>query len=359
MGLESGGYESAQEAFDQALAIARANNDTALEMRVLAHSANTDAWHLRWESCLAKSLQALELAPGVDDFYSKIRAHLWALLSLLSISGDVEGARFHAAEMRATADRLRDTIWLVRCFLYETWLLCVAGRWPSARDVSDQGLALFPTYPMLFGQRALLEHQLGDETQGNAYVQRFLDFRADMAVSLLEESISMISLAQISRITGNGDLFDIVQDSALPLLSSHPFGVFVGRCGLALLAVQQGDVSLCVELYSALVPQQGTSTTPADLAVDRLLGLLSHTMDNLNQASGHFEEALAFCRKAGYRPELAWTCCDYADTLLQRNEPGDRPKAMSLLDESLAISSELGMRPLMERVLSRRDILKA
>ena len=50
---------------------------------------------------------------------------------------------------------------------------------------------------------------------------------------------------------------------------------------------------------------------------------------------------------------------DYADTLLQRNKPGDREKAMSLLDESLAISSELGMRPLMERVLSRREILKA
>ena len=48
-----------------------------------------------------------------------------------------------------------------------------------------------------------------------------------------------------------------------------------------------------------------------------------------------------------------------ADTLLQRAEPGDREKAMSLLDESLAISSELGMRPLMERVLSRREILRA
>ena len=32
---------------------------------------------------------------------------------------------------------------------------------------------------------------------------------------------------------------------------------------------------------------------------------------------------------------------------------------MSLRDESLAISSELGMRPLMERVLCRREILKA
>ena len=32
---------------------------------------------------------------------------------------------------------------------------------------------------------------------------------------------------------------------------------------------------------------------------------------------------------------------------------------MTLLDGSLQISSELGMRPLMERVLSRREILKA
>ncbi len=32
---------------------------------------------------------------------------------------------------------------------------------------------------------------------------------------------------------------------------------------------------------------------------------------------------------------------------------------MSLLDESLAISSQMGMRPLMERVLSRLNILKA
>ena len=82
-------------------------------------------------------------------------------------------------------------------------------------------------------------------------------------------------------------------------------------------------------------------------------------MGEFDKASEHFEDALVFCRRAGYRPELAWTCCDYADTLLQRGEPGDREKAVSLLDESLAISSELGMRPLMERVLSRRDILKA
>ena len=107
------------------------------------------------------------------------------------------------------------------------------------------------------------------------------------------------------------------------------------------------------------MPHRGSVFWRLDRVVDRLLGLLSQTMGDLSQATVHFEESLAFCRKVGFRPELAWTCCDYAGTLLHRNEPGDREKAMTLPDESLAISSKLGMRPLMERVLSRRDILKA
>jgi len=41
------------------------------------------------------------------------------------------------------------------------------------------------------------------------------------------------------------------------------------------------------------------------------------------------------------------------------NNDTDRQKAMWLLDESLQISTELGMRPLMERVLSRREMLGA
>ena len=54
---------------------------------------------------------------------------------------------------------------------------------------------------------------------------------------------------------------------------------------------------------------------------------------------------------------MAWTCCDYADALCQRNGPGDRERAAALLDESLAISTELGMRPLMERVALRQEAM--
>jgi tetratricopeptide (TPR) repeat protein len=94
-------------------------------------------------------------------------------------------------------------------------------------------------------------------------------------------------------------------------------------------------------------------------AADRLLGLMAQTVGNLDQAVAHFEGALVFCRKAGYRPELAWTCCDYADALLQRNNSGDREQANAFLTEALSLSRALGMRPLMERVLSRRELLKA
>ena len=58
------------------------------------------------------------------------------------------------------------------------------------------------------------------------------------------------------------------------------------------------------------------------MAFDRLL--VAQTMGGPDLASEHFGDALAFCLKARCRPELAWTCYDYADTLLQQNERGDR-----------------------------------
>jgi len=76
---------------------------------------------------------------------------------------------------------------------------------------------------------------------------------------------------------------------------------------------------------------------------------LTQAMSDLDKAVAHFEDALTFCRKAGYRPELAWTCHDYADALLLRDGAGDHEKARSMLEESLSISTDLSMRPLMER----------
>ena len=170
------------------------------------------------------------------------------------------------------------------------------------------------------------------------------------------------AIALAARAMGWEDRAGMIKDSAGTVLSS-PFATSIlenlARVGLGMLSVQQGDGKMANEQYEAIEPRKGSLILIPGLIADRLLGLLAYTAENLDMASEHFEDSLAFCRKSSYRPELAWTCCDYADTLLQRNEPGDHEKAIALLDESLAISSELGMRPLMERVLSRREILKA
>ncbi len=130
---------------------------------------------------------------------------------------------------------------------------------------------------------------------------------------------------------------------------------------LGLVAMRQDDRAAAQEPYEALRPFHGPLAVQdyGFLSVDRLLALLARTMDRFDDGAGHFEHAVALCRKGGYRPELALTCCDYADLLLESNNGEGRTKATALLDESLAISGELGMRPLMERVLSRREILKA
>ncbi len=54
-----------------------------------------------------------------------------------------------------------------------------------------------------------------------------------------------------------------------------------------------------------------------------------------------------------------------AEVFLDRDDPSsasgisDREKAIELQDEALTITQELGMRPLTERILARREILRA
>jgi len=170
------------------------------------------------------------------------------------------------------------------------------------------------------------------------------------------------AVAIAARAMGWEDRAGMIEDAAGTVLTSPfatPILANLARVGLGMLSVQKGDWDMANEQYEAIESRKGTLLLIPSIVADRLLGLLAHTGGNLDKASEHFEESLAFCRTGGYRPELAWTCCDYADTLLKRQGDGDQAKAVSLLDESLAISIELGMRPLMERVLSRREILKA
>jgi tetratricopeptide (TPR) repeat protein len=254
-----------------------------------------------------------------------------------------------------------DLIWQAQALWFHEHPYRLEGDWQAARDINNQGYEAGTFDPFFLATRVMLEYQVGEFNEGEIYIKRILEaMRAAPPGPSPEYAYSALVTAYAARITGVSDRLEVALSAGMTVVSSPaavPLIASLARIGLSLIAVVRGDEAAAEENYVFFQAQRGTMYF--DFSVDRLLGLLAQTMGKLEDAMSHFEDAQDFCRKAGYRPELAWTCCDFADTLRERDADGDRSKAISLLDESLAISSELGMRPLMERVLSRREILRA
>ncbi len=361
LGRVEGDYVAAQEAFNRALAIARDVGDQGLEVTTLTSSADVDLFQGRLEDSLTKTLRATELAVRTGDIFNEASARHTATRVLI-IQGEGAEAETQASAFLALGERLRDRFWLVTILHYNATLACLRGDWSRGRNLSEDALALTSWDSATNVTLAMLEYETGNFSQGEAHLERTLEIMAQAPPGpSAPYSWPAIAIPHAAYISGVSVNLSEAAEAARIVLSSPsatPLYTTGVRCGLGLQAIIQGNAQAAAEQYASLEIVQGI-LVPFHITGDRVLGLLAQTMGESDKAAKHFEDALAFCRKAGYRPELAWTCCDYADTLLQRNEPGDREKAMSLLNESLAISSGLGMRPLIERVLSSREILKA
>jgi len=362
LGVTESNYEGAQQALGRAMEIARREGDVPLEVQTLTYAAAVGGQHLRWQESVDNGLRALELAAGDENPFRDVVSRFRIADSLLRL-GDLDAARPHALVLRDLAQRRRNARQLATIGFWPiSSLSCLEGDWKAGREYSGRGLEVSPLNLLLLVPRVLLEHETGESAQGENYLERLLEAmrRAGPDQSFASGRAS-IAITAIARITGVPDRLEIAEATAEAALSEQsitPLNAVNANAALALLAVQKGDQSAAEEHYAYFQGQRGTMNMTV-ISVDRLLGLLSQTASNLDKAAEHFEDALAFCRKAGYRPELAWVCCDYSDTLRERDAEGGRAKAMTLLDESLAISSDLGMRPLRERVLSRRELLGA
>jgi DNA-binding CsgD family transcriptional regulator len=166
----------------------------------------------------------------------------------------------------------------------------------------------------------------------------------------------------ISHIRCVSDHFDVAHQAIQKVLPSPSESLYMrqaARVGLALMAAQRRDTTTAKEQYAALLPGQGTMQGWQLVAIDRVLGLLGHTTGQPDNAAAHFENALGFCRKAGYRPELAWTCHDYAEMLASRKALGDKHMAATLIAEGVVIAQDLGMKPLAAKLAALEEQVRA
>jgi tetratricopeptide (TPR) repeat protein len=236
-------------------------------------------------------------------------------------------------------------------------LFLYVGNWAEARAVLEQEVlrATRSWSPWAVGNALFLECQLGNLKEAESLGQHLLEISE--RVSLNIPATGLPATAEAARIMGNSRWLRAQRE-----MGRRNLGVFSDlvscwiRVTLGLIAAQEQDAAEAAEQYAHLDQFIGSGL---DTVNYRHLGIIAQAAGLEERAVAHFEDALAFTRKAGYRAELAWTCCDYADLLRARNGPGDGERAAALLEEGLVIARDLGMRPLMERILSRRQFLKA
>ena len=362
IGAAESDYEGAQQALGRAVAIARREGDVPLEVQTLTYAANVDGQHHHWRKSVASGLRAIELATGDENTFSEVDSRYWAAMGLLYM-GDLDAVRSHALVLRDLAERPSTPRQLAsRGLVPITCLSCLEGDWKAGREYSDRALEVSPLYSQPLLLRVFLEHETGDSTQGEVYLELLLEAMRQEGLDYLQTSArTSLTIAAIARITGIPKRLEIAEAAAEAVLSAQsitPNRKTYAKAGLALLAAQEGDRSAAKDHHAYFLGYRSTMVGMLS-SVDRLLGLMSHTIGNLDQAAEHFDDALAFCRKAGYRPELAWSCCDYADLLMVgaglKPAPTQWGIAMALLEESLSIATELGMRPLMERANERLE----
>ena len=167
-------YDQAQNAFHSAMAIANLHQDPALKMRTLVAGACVDFTNCQFEQSLERNLRALELAGQVDLPDEEAHAR-YDLMHVLCARGELNEAARHASEIFDLANRSGTLLSKIRALEGNEQLHSAMGKWQTARQFSDQGLAASPREVMLLGCRALLEYQVGDFEAGEAYFARMIE----------------------------------------------------------------------------------------------------------------------------------------------------------------------------------------
>jgi len=237
-------------------------------------------------------------------------------------------------------------------------LLAVAaysGDWAAVDSYIAQASSsadYFATF--MEGWLAWTNFERGDIDEGEAAVRRISGTEDSMQVGALFRS-----LCHAGRVTGNPDYLEEAK-STTELGELH-YGVAIYQKTLVLAEVglELNDIQLVESVHDELnsLPTPMFGSTRGEIFTTQARA--AWAVGDAAKSVDDFESALSTSQASGYKVDLAWTQFFYAKMLLERDDAGDREKAGDLQDEAIAITTELGLKPLLERVLAQREMLKA
>jgi DNA-binding CsgD family transcriptional regulator len=364
LNLETGDYNRAQEALEKALLIAQREGDVLLEIQALTNAADVDWYHTRWEQVISKCERAIQLARSVKVLDAEVWPHYLAATSYWYSTPGQKVAE-HISAALELSEKVRNRGFLSMALTLKASLAQCKGEWETAREILERCLDVSPDFFYPLCRRVALEFETGDFERGEVYLERLLELMRKTPPGPVGEYTTIPStIAYAAYVSRDFSRFNIAREAVETVLSSPGVPLTVASdtyIGLAFMAVLEDDKESTRKQYDNLKSLNMVFIDDANTSIHRLLGLLAKTFGQPQTSAVHFEDALALCREAGYRPELAWVCYEYTDLLLEAGsntlpqQADSLERAMSLLEEGLTIAEELGMKPLLKRMMSLKE----
>ena len=337
----------AREAFAMAREVAARYGLKNLELAGLLLEIRVDGWYGRLDTVRVNAAKLIELAAELGDPREQ-SGHAW--LALVANQG-LEEARRHADAALALAERSRVPTSIALATASQGRIATEAGDWDSARAVLTRGLELDPFQPQVLYQIALTELLVGESAPAERHIQRMIESMKGARPDGLMAALTAHILPLATCVAGKQAESALVEEAARMVLSrsASPGVTLHARMGLALQAFVDGDRE---EAQAQLAPLAAKIwDAPGIFSTGHVRGLLFETLDRVDEAIEEMEAVLRL-NHFEYRVAYALAAFDAARLRFQRAGPGDRERAQALVNESLAIAQELGMKPLLTKIVA-------
>jgi len=344
---ESGDFESELQEYDRAMKIANQFGDRRLEGRINIHYGQHYDWTGEPQKVIEYCRKADDLARETDDALTERAAVLYTAWASVG-QWDIDAVRILEKRAIEIGERLR----LFEPTLFSWELAIWEGDWTSANSLAGAELERTRDEKIFLRRKIAIQAYIGTEFSEQEWGEGIAGFI---------HPTRWFGLTITEWIAARGNH---VSDWIEEWLESHGSSINaslqrVNDMARTARALATGDDDSMSGLYDGLSRFAGWWDVLSGTAVDHLLGMLADRMANYEEAAEHFEYVIKRSREVSFRPTLALVSADYAEMLITRGASEDTEKATELQDEAIAIATELGMQPLLERVLAQRDILKA
>jgi len=343
-----GDHETAFGSVAEAIGMARQRGDEVLEMRALAMQSNMAGFARRNEESIDSASRALEMVSRHPEPETEMRARLW-LSNGLAASGRAEEAIVAADEFLGAALKLGHSVWVGRSLQPIATVRLMRGDWEAALEAARAAARFAPN------AAGALTLAVGLWT-GDSEITRA---GWEMTESLDVDGYSQITLFSALEVIDESD--EIAVAARKIVVVRPPAGtlrrndVSIQR-NLLRRGLLAKNVDVVRENYELLVPDgidEGSATAEV---IALSFGSAARLIGDDEAALVHFQDAIRVSRQGGYRVALARALAGTSGILRDR---GDIDAAEIQENEALAITRELGMRPLTENILARREILRA